>query len=357
MGEYLGPGARGTPGAFGTSPAFGSPPGALPPPAWYRDPWGAAPLRWWDGHAWTSFTSSGASQWGAGIEAPVAQPANPVAASKRRRLTAEVLIVLAIFPFPYVVNALAALTQAAVHEGTTGRFPIPITSHLGLSFLLDVLLTLEPVAAAALVLYLLSISGEGGSRAIGLDRSDPRQDLALVLPIFLFCFLVPEFGVSLLLRAADVRAIAPATQHLPGYYSIVGALNALSAGVVEEIVVLGFLVRRLEHPGLRPAGVVSLAVLVRISYHVYYGWGVIPIAAWALASVLMYRRYRRLAPFIAVHGLWDLALILVPFFGGGPLGAEVLLLAPSTFVFWLMWRNRLARLPAAPRSGPGWRAR
>jgi membrane protease YdiL (CAAX protease family) len=179
----------------------------------------------------------------------------------------------------------------------------------------------------------------------------------LVLPIFLFCFLVPEFGVSLLLRAADVRAIAPATQHLPGYYSIVGALNALSAGVVEEIVVLGFLVRRLEQHGLRPAVVVSLAVLVRISYHVYYGWGVIPIAAWALASVLMYRRYRRLAPFIAVHGLWDLALILVPFFGGGPLGAEVLLLAPSTFVFWLMWRNRLARLPAAPRSGPGWRAR
>jgi membrane protease YdiL (CAAX protease family) len=208
-----------------------------------------------------------------------------------------------IFPFPYVVNAFAALAQAEVHEGATGRFPLPISSHVGLSFLFDLLLALEPLAAAALAWYLLSGTQEGGTRSIGLDRSDPRQDLALVLPVFLFCFLVPEFGTSILLHAAHVHSIVPASQHLPGYFSIVGIANALTAGVAEEIVVLGFLVRRLEQHGLRPAVVVALAVLVRVSYHLYYGWGVLPIAAWALASVLMYRRYRRLAPFIAVHVL------------------------------------------------------
>jgi hypothetical protein len=30
-----------------------------PPPGWYPDPGGAAPLRWWDGQAWTSATSAG----------------------------------------------------------------------------------------------------------------------------------------------------------------------------------------------------------------------------------------------------------------------------------------------------------
>ena len=129
------------------------------------------------------------------------------------------------------------------------------------------------------------------------------------------------------------------------------------AGVVEEIVVLGFLVRRLEQIGLRPLTVVLLASLVRISYHIYYGWGVLPIAAWAVASVLVYRRYRRLAPFIAVHALWDVGLLLVPFFGGGALGAEVLILAPSTFVFWLVWRKQLPRPAQLRRSGPPWRAR
>jgi len=124
---------------------------------------------------------------------------------------------------------------------------------------------------------------------------------------------------------------------------------------VEEIVVLGFLVRRLEQRGLRPAAVLVTAALVRISYH--YGWGALPILAWVLASVLVYRRYRRLGPFIAVHAFWDTALILWPFFGATPLVIEVVALTPSSFAFRLMWRNRLARLPDAGRSGPRWRAR
>jgi len=288
--------------------------------------------------------------------APAVQAATPVALPARSRLTAEIVIVLAIFPGPYVLNALAVLVQSAVHEGAPGRFPLPIANHLGLSFLIDFVLALEPLAAAALVVYLLSISGEGGSRAIGLDRSDPKQDLALVLPVFLLCFLIPELGVSLLLRAAHVSAIAPASQSLPKYFSVLGIVTAVSAGVVEEIVVLGFLVRRLEQRGLRPAAVVIVAVLVRISYHLYYGWGVLPILAWALASVLMYRRFRRIGPFIVVHVLWDVGLILVPFFGGGPLAVEVVLLVPSTLVFWLMWRKRLPRRPDLPRSSAGWRA-
>jgi len=274
----------------------------------------------------------------------------------RRRLTAEIVIVLALFPLPYVVNALAVLLQTAVHGGTPGRFPLPIHGHLGLSFLIDVCLALEPVAAAGLAIYLLAISGEGGGRAIGLDRSDPRMDLALVLPVLLLCFLVPEFVVSLLLQAGNVHAIAPASQKLPGYFSIVGIATAVTAGVVEEIVVLGFLVRRLEQRGLQPAAVVLVAVLVRISYHLYYGWGVLPILAWALASVLMYRRYRRLGPFIAVHALWDTGLILIPFFGGGPIVVEVLLLGPCSLLFWLLWRDRLGRGPEVPRSRQGWRA-
>ena len=262
---------------------------------------------------------------------------------------------LAIFPLPYVLNAVAVLVQAVVHEGTPGRFPLPIAGHPTLSFLIDLVLTLEPLAAAALVIYLLSISGEGGGRAIGLDSSDARKDLALLLPVFLLCFLVPQAGVAVLLHAANVRGITPATQHLPGYFSIVGIATALTAGVAEEIVVLGYLVRRLEQRGLSPAAVVTIAVLVRISYHLYYGWGVLPILAWALASVLVYRRYRRLWPFIVVHALWDLGLILLPFFGGGELVVEVLLLGPSTFVFWLLWRGRLARRPDLSRSDAGWR--
>jgi len=51
----------------------------------------------------------------------------------------------------------------------------------------------------------------------------------------------------------------------------------------------------------------------------------------------------------------DAGLLLRSFFGAGPLVGDVLLLTPSTFVFWLMWRRRPARLPDVPPSGVGWR--
>ena len=67
---------------------------------------------------------------------------------------------LAIFPLPCVVRVVAVLIQAAVHSGAKGRCPMPISSHLGLSFLVDFLLALEPLAVSTLVVCLLSNSGE-----------------------------------------------------------------------------------------------------------------------------------------------------------------------------------------------------
>jgi hypothetical protein len=71
-------------------------------------------------------------------QASVAQPAASMAGqSRHRRLLAEVLIVLAIFPLPYVVNAVAALVQAVATGSEPGRVPLPVTGHPGLSFLVD----------------------------------------------------------------------------------------------------------------------------------------------------------------------------------------------------------------------------
>ena len=294
---------------------------------------------------------------GGGPPAPTRRPRAlrlPSPQAMRPRLTAEILIVLAIFPLPYVLTALAVLVQSAVHgvprADSRSRYrPRRLVVSSSTSCWRS-----SPWLPAALVIYLLSISGKGGGRAIGLDRSHPRQDLALLLP-----------GVRALLPGSRDRRLAVAPRQPRSSYRTSraepagrtsrssGIATAVSAGVVEEIVVLGFVVRRLEQLGLRPVAVVTVAVLVRISYHLYYGWGVLPILAWAVASVLVYRRYRRLGPFIAVHvalGRWaDPRTVL----RRRAAGREVLLLAPSTFVFWLMWRDRLPRRPDAPRSGSG----
>jgi hypothetical protein len=51
----------------------------FPPPGWYADPYGAPIYRWWDGQAWTEYTSGG--QPTASAPQAVATPASPVYAT------------------------------------------------------------------------------------------------------------------------------------------------------------------------------------------------------------------------------------------------------------------------------------
>ena len=56
-------------------------------PGFYPDPYGQAPLRWWDGSQWTTATTTATSQ----PEAPAAAPAPPLrrAPAPRRRPRSE----------------------------------------------------------------------------------------------------------------------------------------------------------------------------------------------------------------------------------------------------------------------------
>lgn len=222
---------------------------------------------------------------------------------ERRLLGAELAIVLALFPLPYVVSALYAL----LYRLDFGLEPRSVSSYFSHDRAAALFFALAPritmLAAAALVCYLLTRSGESPA-ALGLGRRHVRRDLALLLPVWFFVQIVPQFAGMAMMHAAGWHAFKPADAHIP-FALAVGIFSGVVAGVVEEIVVLGYLVRRLEQFGCTPAMVVFVAVLVRVSYHVYYGPGVIPIACWALATVLLYMRVRRLAPFIICHAAWD----------------------------------------------------
>ncbi len=287
----------------------------------------------------------------AGAGSPGTEPAGGraevvTAPKSRRRLVVELVIVLAVFPLPYVVSALQSLTAYLLGKGAGSRIPVLFPGHLAAGFPFVLLAVLLPLSAAALVLYLISQpGGDGGPTAIGLGGRKLRADLALVLPVFLLCDLVPIAGGGVLLHALGVRGPSPSTGALPAYYDVVYVAMAAVAGVVEELVVLGYLVTRLEQIGLRPIWVVVIAVSVRGSYHLYYGWGVLPILLWATVSVLVYRRFRRLAPFVIVHILWDVGL----FFVGPFLVGEILVLTPLSIVLSAMWWRYLPPTPRAQR--------
>ena len=145
--------------------------------------------------------------------------------------------------------------------------------------------------------------------------------------------------------------LAPTPVYLPhGALATVQVFEGLTAGIVEEIVVLGYLVRRLEQRGFSPVVVVAIDVAVRVSYHLYYGWNVIPIACWALASVLVYRRVRRLLPFILLHFAWD---AVTPFRAFYPeayrlMWVVALIAVLAAFLTWNRWSLNPAPEPVNP---------
>jgi Type II CAAX prenyl endopeptidase Rce1-like len=79
----------------------------------------------------------------------------------------------------------------------------------------------------------------------------------------------------------------------------------VQAGFIEEVVVLAFVVATLEQARRPRAEIVVVAVLLRMSYHIYYGPGVVGIAVWALVFVWLYLRFRTIVPLIVVHSCWD----------------------------------------------------
>jgi hypothetical protein len=258
---------------------------------------------------------------------------------ERRMLRYELLVVMAIFPLPFVLNAVISLVTSIVDPNLVEyRFPIVITGHEMLSLPFDALLYLVQLAAPALVLYLLARSGEGAA-SIGLtfDRPRLKADAALILPVFAAAFFGPLAVLQDILQAAGVHGFNPTTVGVPHAYAAVVLAAGLQAGVVEEIVVLGYLVHRLEQLGVPTVPLVMIAVLVRISYHLYYGLGVLAFIVWAAVSVLLYRRFRRLWPFIVVHVLWDTVVGLTAIYNGWVIIGAALVLFPVTAALTGVW--------------------
>jgi membrane protease YdiL (CAAX protease family) len=267
-----------------------------------------APVRRRAWRRWREVTTA-ASHLLAGLPGRAA----PVLEQRERRLLGwEVVVVLGVFPLASgVVPGLVGLVSGWLSGGTAsgGYYQVSLPDHVGLSLPLDLFGELVGFVPAALVAYLLARSGEGLA-GIGLDRRRLRHDLGLLFTVVTVAYLGPMLAGEGLLAvvglegfklASRVDAVTP-----PTVYLLVAWLAGVGAGVVEELVVLGYLVHRLEQLGWRAWQLVAAAVLVRVSFHAYYGPGIVWVIAWAAASVLLYRRVRRLLPFILVHALWDI---------------------------------------------------
>lgn len=231
------------------------------------------------------------------------------------RLPAPWLIrweIFAVFAVSLGANALSALLQLIGDL----LAPVPLSGQqatlnpsLAVNDWLNLALQLasiaESLAPVVLVLYLLARTGESAS-TIGLDATEPVADGARGAVL---AALIGGAGLGFYIVAFKLGAnlnVVPESLPAVWWRIPVLTLSAVQNGLLEETVVLGYLLTRLDQLGTRPWKAIVISAVLRGSYHLYQGFG--PFfgnAAMGVIFALLFRRWRRITPFVVAHSLID----------------------------------------------------
>lgn len=224
----------------------------------------------------------------------------PPAPADRRTLVEEVVVVLALSILASAAYAILSLFEAPI-AGV-----VVAAADRSDAFARQVLGFVFGLAPAALVLHLVRRSGEG-SGAIGLGPPELPPD---VIRGMILAVAVGVAGFGVYLGAVELgvnRFVIPVPPE--GHWWTVPAIvmNAIEAAAVEEVVVLGYLVTRLQQLSWSAPAAVAGSAALRGAYHLYQGWGGFAgnVAMGALFGVLFLRWRRRTWPFLVAHALID----------------------------------------------------
>jgi len=226
----------------------------------------------------------------------------------RSALRFEVVIVLllslgqsAIYA---VIQLIAKLTAGPALSQQTATLNQSRSARPYVDLTLQLFWIFAALVPVLLVFYLL-----GRPRAvlgIGIDR--PGFDLgwgfglaaAIGLPGLLLVYAAVKLGINAQIIPA---ALQPVWWAVP-----VLILAAIQNAVLEEVIVVGYLMTRLREFGWRIGYVVLASAVLRGSYHLYQGFGgFVGNVVMGVVFALFYLRFKRIMPLIVAHSVIDIA--------------------------------------------------
>ncbi len=230
----------------------------------------------------------------------------------RPTLRREILLVFALSLGASAVYSLVSL-GAKLTSGqplsssstslNTSKAP-PTRPTLDLIYqLLSIGFALVPVLLAW---HFLGVAGERASAVLGIDGSQPARDVTRGV---LLAALVGGTGLALYVAARHLGiSVSVVASGLPDVWWRVPVLVLAAAqnAVLEEVLVVGYLLSRLDRLGWRPWPAVVVSAVLRGSYHLYQGFGAfLGNAAMGVLFGRLYQRWGRTAPLIVAHALID----------------------------------------------------
>lgn len=228
---------------------------------------------------------------------------------RRGYLIAEILLVLGlslgragVFS---VVEFIADLTSGVPLADQTATLNPSASPRPLLDLTLQLLRIGFALVIVGLVAYLLNRSGES-LRTIGVDASQPGRDLGRGAVL---AAVIGGTGLAWYLVAYNAGInLNVAAQGLPDEWwrTPVLVLGALENAVLEEVVVLGFVLHRLRQLGWNWGPAIATSAVIRGSYHLYQGvGGFIGNVVMGLLFGWLFKRWGRVMPMIVAHALID----------------------------------------------------
>jgi membrane protease YdiL (CAAX protease family) len=210
-------------------------------------------------------------------------------------LAEEVLIVLALSLLPSTVNSLITLFEAPVSRGVVVALYPSVELARQLT---SIAFSLAPVA---LVLHLARRDRED-LRDFGLATDGLGRDALWGL---VAATVVSAVGLALYLGAIalDYNRFVIPVPPLGHWWTIpILLMGSLQNAVLEEVVVVGYLIHRLEQVGMASVAALLASAVFRGSYHLYQGWGGFAgNLALGLFFGWMFLRWRRTWPLVTAH--------------------------------------------------------
>ena len=231
----------------------------------------------------------------------------------RKVLVWETRFVMLAFILPGIAGAVVLLAQHVNGVGTVTRFPVLLRDNPVGNLLVGIFAYLPVAVMVPLALHLLSRTGQT-PRMLGLVRPTFRYDIWPAIGLM---------GASFGSEAVLILFLTPLLAHhpallsntvvgkVPDYYVIYGIAISITTAVAEEVLVNGYLLTRLEQLGWSPRRALILSLILRTSYHVYYGVGFILTVPFGYFVTRSFQKNRRLTRPIAAHFLWDAILITI----------------------------------------------
>ena len=238
---------------------------------------------------------------------------------RMHRLRWEIVVVLAISLGQSAVYAVLSIIEkmtrpTPLNQQTTSmnRSAVPDRPWLDLAY--QVAGVVFPLMPVVLVLFLMAIHvrpPDGPARTMGFDLKRPAFDLAWGFGVFA---VIGVAGLAFFLVAVTIginTQVSPANLAANWWTVPVLLARAVMNGVLEEVVMVGYLFTRWAQTGGRMWVIVVVSAVVRGGYHLYQGWGgFIGNLVMGLAFGWLYLRIKRVMPLVITHSLLDIVAFL-----------------------------------------------